>query len=172
MSLSAEITARRAACSSCNAPVLWVTTDAGKMMPVDAEPRADGNVAVVGAECHAYDMEDAMRSRPRFVSHFATCPDAPRWRRADQAGGVATSEPTPANTGRRSGGGMRCRVNGCTRTHRDDQVACYGHWTALPAPMRQAIWQLYRSEPGSKSHVKAVYDAIAWLDAREGARPR
>lgn len=166
MTVPAEITARAAACSSCKAPVLWVTTVAGKMMPVDAEPRTDGNLAIVGAESHAFDMEDAMLGRPRFGSHFATCPDAPAWRKND-----ATPSPPPAaDPPRRSSAGMRCRVNGCTSRHRDDQVACYRHWVALPAPMRQAIWQLYRNEPGGKSHVKAVYDAIAWLDSREAGR--
>jgi hypothetical protein len=45
-------------------------------MPVDPEPVAEGNVvlvdglAVVGGE-----------GEPRYTSHFATCPDAKRWRK-------------------------------------------------------------------------------------------
>jgi len=40
-------------CRSCGAPIEWVKTDAGKWMPVD----------------------------PDGTSHFATCPDAEKWRK-------------------------------------------------------------------------------------------
>lgn len=76
-------------CSSCGAPVIWAETE-HKRMPVDAEPVEGGNVtlflstdgrvlATVGNgvqwDLFAEELEG------RYVSHFATCPDADRWRR-------------------------------------------------------------------------------------------
>lgn len=37
-------------CRSCGAEVLWAKTRAGKAMPVDPEPTAEGNVLVGGKE--------------------------------------------------------------------------------------------------------------------------
>lgn len=44
----------RATCRSCGAPIVWIVTRGGKRMPVDEGSRE---------------------------SHFATCPDAAKWRR-------------------------------------------------------------------------------------------
>lgn len=70
-------------CRSCNAPVLWVQTPDDKWMPVDPSPHDNGNVrlndtrkkaTVLGPlEVEAYDGL-------LFLSHFATCPQADRWR--------------------------------------------------------------------------------------------
>ena len=78
-------------CRSCRAPVIWARTEAGKRMPLDPEPTADGNVrpdipnrydgegnvlvAVLGP------LEREAHDGPLHVPHFATCPDADRWRR-------------------------------------------------------------------------------------------
>lgn len=75
------------ACRSCGAPVRWVITSRGKRMPLDAEPVDDGNVVL--------DMSDRndpvaivvppeqilVEDGPRYVSHFATCPNADQHRR-------------------------------------------------------------------------------------------
>lgn len=47
-------------CRGCGAPILWVLTPAGRKMPVDP-PDEDGTPT---------------------VSHFSTCPDASRFRKA------------------------------------------------------------------------------------------
>ncbi len=47
-------------CTSCQAPVLWVHTNASRNMPVDAGADPDGT----------------------YHSHFATCPEARAWRRS------------------------------------------------------------------------------------------
>lgn len=50
------------ACRSCRAPVMWATNEqSGKRMPFD--PASD------------------RLTPPISVSHFATCPDAQKWRR-------------------------------------------------------------------------------------------
>lgn len=53
-------------CRSCGAAVVWFKTDAGKNMPVDAATVLP---------------EDLVLELPRHVSHFATCPDADKFRR-------------------------------------------------------------------------------------------
>jgi hypothetical protein len=86
------------ACRSCEAPVIWTTTEAGHRMPVDAEPVGAGNIRVVegaapeGQPLAVYDT-DERRAQPaldddgvRHVSHFATCEHSPLWRRDRKKG--------------------------------------------------------------------------------------
>lgn len=73
-----------AACRSCGAAVVWAVTDAGKRMPIDPEPVVVGNLIL-----DQRDGQYRVRSAPpvatplpkRWVSHFATCPQADKWRR-------------------------------------------------------------------------------------------
>ncbi len=72
------------ACRSCDAPVLWVVTLAGKRMPLDAKPRPDGNVILFGdGRCRYLGKDEGPVEQPRYVSHFATCGQAKEWRRPD-----------------------------------------------------------------------------------------
>jgi len=65
-------------CSSCDAPIIWAVTDAGKRMPLDAEPAPDGNVVLtrVGGQARARKGSEFGPNMPRHKSHFATCPNA------------------------------------------------------------------------------------------------
>jgi hypothetical protein len=71
-------------CRSCGAPIVWALTSSSKRMPLDADPRADGGfwlisgcaVAVGSAQTETEPL------RPRYVSHFATCPNARKHRKA------------------------------------------------------------------------------------------
>lgn len=67
----------RGSCRSCGATVLWVETESGKKMPLDAEPERR---FVIEAG------HDPMRARLRntYVSHFSTCPQAERWRKSEE----------------------------------------------------------------------------------------
>jgi len=76
-------------CRSCGASILWVRTQAGKNMPVDAEPSSAGVFVVhepepgAGnplAERLANDTA-ATYTGEKHQSHFETCPDAKRWSR-------------------------------------------------------------------------------------------
>jgi hypothetical protein len=64
----------RGQCKSCSAHVLWVVTESGARMPLDAEPERRFVVD---------SGTNPMRARVRntYVSHFATCPNAERWRK-------------------------------------------------------------------------------------------
>ena len=67
-------------CRSCGAPIEWRQTAAtGKLIPLDLEPRTDGNLVVTGGLASQAKMFDPPESRR--VSHFATCPQAAKWRR-------------------------------------------------------------------------------------------
>jgi hypothetical protein len=71
-------------CHSCGAVVVWAVTDAGKRMPVDPDPTVVGNLIL-----ERRDGQDRVTSAPpvatsepkRWVSHFATCPQANAWRK-------------------------------------------------------------------------------------------
>lgn len=74
-------------CRSCGAEILWVTTTNGKRMPVDREPSDRGNVDITDLSQARYlrqgQVELAREANlPLHLSHFATCPNAARHRRA------------------------------------------------------------------------------------------
>ena len=85
------------ACRSCDAPILWVVTQAGRSMPLDPDPVEGGNVEMTGrygetrqgtvvplVVVHAGGEQlalDGVPTAPRYVSHFATCPNADEHRR-------------------------------------------------------------------------------------------
>ena len=58
-------------CRSCRAEIVWLKTTGGKAMPVDAASVQEG---------------DKLYSYTRHISHFASCPDAKKFRRAKPAG--------------------------------------------------------------------------------------
>jgi hypothetical protein len=72
-------------CRSCQARVLWATTEAGKAMPLDALPHPEGNILLDKStgRCRVQSGRDAAAegAGPRYRSHFATCPQARNWRR-------------------------------------------------------------------------------------------
>lgn len=100
-----------AECNSCGAPIQWVVVaKSGKKMPIDLRPVRDGNIVKLashdgetGLDLVEYDAllpggaprpkaGDQARfpsiaeavdpvGRPRFKSHFATCPNADEHRR-------------------------------------------------------------------------------------------
>ena len=73
-------------CASYRRPIFWALTRAGKQIPLDADPVPIGNVLLVGETesgtplCRVGDYGGG-DDLERYVSHFATCPDATRWRK-------------------------------------------------------------------------------------------
>lgn len=60
--------------------MIWKTTNTGKSIPVDAEPVRDGNLVFEGKL--AVTFQPLIHGeQDRYVSHFATCPQADWWRR-------------------------------------------------------------------------------------------
>ena len=73
-------------CKSCGAEILWVKTESGKAMPLDAKPvdgtKVDGT-CIVDHGVAKFGAIDCPRDTPQFVSHFATCPNAKKHRRKE-----------------------------------------------------------------------------------------
>lgn len=70
------------ACRTCKAPIVWARTRTGMAIPLDPEPVPNGNVEVAGPAGEvAASYVQAEPDVVRYVSHFATCPDAGQHRR-------------------------------------------------------------------------------------------
>ena len=66
-------------CNSCNAAIEWHKTPAGKNIPLDPEPHAQGNLTFDNALRVVYAHPG---SKPKmYRSHFATCPNANQHRK-------------------------------------------------------------------------------------------
>lgn len=61
-------------CRSCRARILWGLTERNRRMPLDVEPELGGNVEALGRG-HVRVVA-AHPLVPRYVSHFASCPNA------------------------------------------------------------------------------------------------
>jgi len=69
-------------CKSCQAPILWAKSFAGNSMPLDATATPGGQWQV-DERGIAYTDKSAPLGH---VSHFATCPDAKRFKKPVTAG--------------------------------------------------------------------------------------
>lgn len=111
-------------CTACQAPILWTLTEAGKRLPVDAETDGrgvtialevdDGNVIPTGDTAGdgettipivyvtGRNIEAAQLFPPahRWRPHFATCPNADRFRRRRPKVSAAAEEAPPGPYGR------------------------------------------------------------------------
>lgn len=71
-------------CRSCSAPIYWAVTEAGKSIPVDAEPIPTGNMALnfltAGVSARILGRSEH-HNGARYQSHFVTCPNANKHRR-------------------------------------------------------------------------------------------
>lgn len=82
---------RTVKCYGCGAPIVWIRTFGGKSMPCDpdqilyrARAGAPGKIVTPNGEVLSCDLDvdsdDA--TGIGYVSHFSTCPQAQRFRRA------------------------------------------------------------------------------------------
>ena len=78
-----------ARCRSCGADIRWAVTEGGNHIPLDPFPTQEGNMTIIGTTAKGSTV---VRVDPtgevRYMSHFATCPDADGWRRAQVERGV------------------------------------------------------------------------------------
>lgn len=76
-----------AQCRSCGAKIIFVELASGKSMPCDPEPVSwddvDEGTVLVGEDGKVYKSQGSLLDDDQsyFVSHFATCPDADKWRK-------------------------------------------------------------------------------------------
>lgn len=77
-------------CASCGAPIKWAVTANGKRIPLDPEPHLDGRVRLIhlsnGREARVLTDPDLAEARHAgealYQTHFATCPNADKHRKA------------------------------------------------------------------------------------------
>jgi hypothetical protein len=79
---------RTTSCRSCGAEIVWARTEKGKRAPIDAAIDDKGTIVLRAPREGERDPlaifgvpPDVFAGEPRHTSHFATCPDADRWRR-------------------------------------------------------------------------------------------
>jgi len=68
-------------CHSCHAPIVWAVTTKGKRMPLDDPPSTKGTFVIVDGIARKPDPAGAVPFL-MYTSHFATCPNAERHRKA------------------------------------------------------------------------------------------
>jgi hypothetical protein len=68
-------------CRACGAPIKWLRMPSGKAMPVDAKAVRRAGTAVLWREDGRQALPGADGYTEGHESHFATCPDAARFRR-------------------------------------------------------------------------------------------
>lgn len=64
-------------CRSCGVELIWAQTRSGKSMPLEAVSPSDGNVRIVDGAARVGETG----SGP-YLCHFATCPQAEKWKRS------------------------------------------------------------------------------------------
>lgn len=65
-------------CRSCSAEILFVRLSSGKTMPVDERKSIVGNIELRDGIAYVVPCDG---ETPRYISHFATCPQAGAHRR-------------------------------------------------------------------------------------------
>lgn len=74
-------------CRSCGADIKWIELSSGKKMPVDSEAvswdEAEEGMALVSEDGDVQKSAGNLIDDDRlwYVSHFATCPQANKWRK-------------------------------------------------------------------------------------------
>lgn len=72
-------------CETCRAPIIWLTSPKTyKTAPIDIAPVLNGNLKIdleYGVYLHIIDRGEVSENE-RYVSHFATCPNAQEFRHA------------------------------------------------------------------------------------------
>lgn len=90
-------------CRSCRAPLLWAVTTAGAKMPLDANPviragepaglyvlvKATTDGAPLAVAVSAVSGLAGIEQAATYLTHYATCPDAGRYRRRKPAAEAA-----------------------------------------------------------------------------------
>lgn len=77
-----------ATCRSCEAEIVWALTEHGRKIPLDAQPAENGTFALSippdGGDPGAIHAPKVAAPGPRYLSHFATCPNAAEHRRSQK----------------------------------------------------------------------------------------
>ena len=58
----------------------------------------------------------------------------------------------------------KCPVRGCASTIKVTLAMCHSHWNLVPAPLRKAVLEAYRTAPQSPAHFAAISAACAAVE--------
>jgi len=133
-------------CRSCQAPIIWAVTMAGKTMPIDSVPVSDGGVLLEPRSGGKPPFAHVLSVAQRFgrtglrASHFATCPHAGQVA-ARQGGGPMTLQDLldMANARGIHPGRVAIAIGGAFE---DDE----GGWCAIDTDEPVACWDFKRGE--------------------------
>lgn len=93
MARPAQVAAVSVPCRSCMAAIVWREhARTGAVAPIDAEPVEGGNIRLLPDGRYEVAAEPDLFGEPRYVSHYATCPDADRWREAAKRSRARTDD--------------------------------------------------------------------------------
>jgi hypothetical protein len=86
MTTHGKLPGRETRCRSCGAAIVHAPTPAGKTIPVDLAPVETGNIVIRDGVVRVISPSTLNvvpePGEPRYVAHFASCPDAAGWRRS------------------------------------------------------------------------------------------
>ncbi len=69
------------ACKTCKRPIRWAKSVHGRLLPLDPEPVAGGNLVLDDQGVARVLRPEVPYGGPRYTSHFVTCPQAREHRR-------------------------------------------------------------------------------------------
>lgn len=129
-----------ALCRACNARIAWIVTPNGKKLPLDVDR---------GEQLDSGEL--------KCVPHFATCPQADRFREKK-------SKPKSA-----------CPVTGCDGIVREGELLCASCWRQVPKRQRDEVWHTWKAAKGGpradwKTYESAAKAALASANASRANR--
>lgn len=72
-------------CRTCDARVIWADQPNGRPLILDYDPSPNGNVRLRKGQAEVLGKDAAAEARlageELYISHFATCPQAAKWRK-------------------------------------------------------------------------------------------
>lgn len=78
---------KTSACKKCEAPMIWTKTEAGKNMPLDADPADNGTFCLLESPDDGSPLAVHRTKTPAdydgefYMPHWSTCPEADSFRK-------------------------------------------------------------------------------------------
>jgi 5'-3' exonuclease len=131
----------------CRQKIRWAITESGEDMPVDYSPDPQGRLVRFMRAPGDWRIrvlkkgEEPAAGETRWTSHYATCPEATRFRGRDQARAAAGGRPAPVlEVAPAAGPGRLLVVDGNSLAHRSFHALAS---TGMRAPDGTAMWAVF-----------------------------
>lgn len=160
----------------CGARIRWPKNPkTGRGMPVDYDPRPDGNIAIEGGIAVVLSADRAkVYEGEKFLSHFATCPNAPSFRPNKPTLAPARPKditlgtfdsPTAAAIGRISADAMDLTVERLT-----EEFCAQAHAALGDRPLEDELQHLWKDWQRAKRNMGVDPGALALVAKRAKAQ--